>query len=158
MPASNVPGISIRDATAADLPRILELVAQLSLDAPREELGPPVPEHYRAAFQAIEADPRQRLLVLEANGRIAGTLVLVVVPNLSHQGRPYALVEDVVVDEAERGAGYGELLMRYAMDAARSAGCYKLVLTSNKRRADAHRFYKRLGLEATSEGFRFDFV
>jgi len=76
---------------------------------------------------------------------------------LSHVGRPHAMVEDVVVDSAHRGNGYGEALMRHAVDLARDAGCYKLVLTSNKARDDAHRFYRRIGFDATHEGFRIDF-
>jgi len=147
----------IRDATEDDLPRIVELLAQLSLDAPREELGPPLPDSYRAAFREIEADPNERLLVAEAGGHIVGSAAFLVVRNLSHQGRPYAVIENVVVDAAERGAGYGEQLLRYAIAQARAAGCYKLSLTSNKERKDAHRFYERLGFRATHEGFRVDF-
>ncbi len=67
------PKPTIRAATAADLPRIIELLAQLSMDddgEPREELRPPLPERYREVFQEIEADLRQRLLVLEARGRV----------------------------------------------------------------------------------------
>jgi GNAT superfamily N-acetyltransferase len=77
------------------------------------------------------------------------------VPNLSHKGRPWAQVENVIVDASERGAGYGEQMMRFALDAAREAGCYKLVLTSNKQRDEAHRFYRRLGFRASHEGFRY---
>ena len=62
-----------------------------------------------------------------------------------------------MVDAAKRGAGYGELLLRHAMEEARRAGCYKLSLTSNKRRTDAHRFYGRLGFQATHEGFQIEF-
>lgn len=147
----------VRLATEADLPELIELLTQLSLDAPREDLGPPLPDSYRRAFAEIAADSRQRLLVVERDGRIVGSATLVIVPNLSHQGRPYALAENVVVDESARGSGYGELLMRHAMEEARRAGCYKLVLTSNKQRTDAHRFYQRLGFRTTSEGFRIDF-
>ena len=150
------PDVRVREAVEGDLPRLVELLTQLSLDEPREALGPPLPESYRDAFAEIAADPRQRLFVLEAEGHIVGSLVLVVVPNLTHQGRPYAMVENVVVDEAERGKRYGELLMRHAIDEAHRAGCYKLSLTSNKQRPDAHRFYERLGFRATSEGFRVD--
>jgi GNAT superfamily N-acetyltransferase len=146
----------IRDATEADLPRLVELLAQLSLDEPREEPATPLSESYRAAFRAIAADPRQRLLVLEQDGHLVGSLVLVIVPNLSHRGMSYAFVENVVVDETERGTGHGELLMRRAVELAREAGCYKLSLTSNKSRPDAHRFYERLGFRATHEGFRID--
>lgn len=149
--------VTIRDATEAELPRIVELLAQLSLDTPREVLGPPLPEAYRAAFEKIETDANQRLLVVEVGKRIVGAASLLIVPNLSHKGRPYAIIENVVVDAADRSAGYGELLLRYAIDQAQRAGCYKLSLTSNRQRKDAHRFYKRLGFSATHEGFRLEF-
>ena len=93
---------------------------------------------------------------MEAKGRVVAAASLIIVPNLSHQGRPYAIVENVVVDAAKRGGGSGELLLRHALAEARRAGCYKLSLTSNKQRGDAHRLYERLGFEATHEGFRVE--
>lgn len=146
----------VRDATDADLPRIVELLTQLSLDEPLEDLSPPLPDVYRAAFDQIASDQNLRLLVVAVDGDIVATAALIFVPNLSHQGKPYAIVENIVVDETHRGAGYGELLVRHTMDAARQAGCYKLSLTSNKARTDAHRFYERLGFRATHEGFRVE--
>ena len=146
---------SVRDATEADLPRLVELLGHLAPQGEERE-DPSQSGLYVAAFRDIAADPRQRLLVLEAGRRILGSLALIIVPNLSHTGRPWAQVENVVVDETARSRGYGEQLMRYALDAAREAGCYKLVLTSNKRRSDAHRFYTRIGFRATHEGFRHD--
>ena len=147
----------IRDAHEADLPRIVELLAQLSLDAPREWPDEPLPASYLAAFEEIVADRRQRLLVVEAQGRIVGSAALIIVPNMSRQGRPYAIIENIVIDTDARGAGYGGKLVRYAIEEARKAGCYKLSLTSNKRRPDAHRFYERLGFQATHEGYRVEF-
>ena len=148
--------MNIRDATEADLPRLVELLDQLALDTPREERGPPLPAFYRNAFHRVDANDGQRLLVLEVDGEIVGTLVLLIIPNITHQGRPYATVENVVVEERERGAGYGRQLMRYAIEQAKAAGCYKLTLTSHKRRTDAHRFYERLGFESTYEGYRVE--
>jgi GNAT superfamily N-acetyltransferase len=145
-------GPTVRRATEADVPRLLELLVQLGPE--REEPG--ATETYRTAFREIARDPRQQILVVEAGARIVGTAVLIVIANLSHQGRPWAVVENVVVDERERGSGHGALLMRHAVEEATRAGCYKLSLTSNKRRTDAHRFYKRLGFQATHEGFRID--
>ena len=147
----------VRDATEADLPRLVELLAQLSPGTPREVEVTPSLSSYRQAFAQIQADPRQRLLVVEAEGLVFGSAALIIVPNLSHQGRPYAIVENVVIDASQRGAGYGELLMRYVVGEAREAGCYKLSLTSHKQRRDAHRFYERLGFRATHEGFRVEF-
>ncbi len=140
----------IRDATIDDLPALIHLLGQLN-----ETTSPEPTRRHAAAFEAIAADPRQRLLVVEAGGVVIGTAALVVVPNLGHDGSPYSLVENVVVDESARGQRHGEALMRHIIDAASAAGCYKVVLTSRKFRKDAHRFYERLGFTATSEGFRY---
>ncbi len=147
----------IRLAAERDLPRLIELLAQLSLDAPREQMDADARDAYVAAFDEIAGDPRQELFVLEVDGRIVGSLTLVIVPNLTHVGRPYALVENVVVDAEARGHGHGQTLMRHAMERAAAADSYKLSLTSNKQRTDAHRFYQQLGFRASSEGFRIDF-
>lgn len=145
--------MTIRDATLDDLPALVRLHAQLS-DEPASECTP----QHRAAFEAVSADPRQRLLVVEQDGAVVGTAVLILVPNLGRGGQPYALIENVVVHEGARGRGHGERLLRYMIDEARAAGCYKVVLTSRKSRKDAHRFYERLGFDATSEGFRYTLV
>ncbi len=148
--------VSVREAAEADLPRLGELLAQLSLDAPREELGPPLPAVYGVVLREILADPHQTLLVAEADGRLVGTLSPIVVPNLSRRARPYAILENVVVDAGERGKGHGERLVAEAVDRARAAGCYKASLTSNVLREAAHRFYERLGFQPTHVGYRTD--
>lgn len=111
---------------------------------------------YSASFAVVEADANYHLLVLEADGGIKGTLALIVTQNLSHRGSPFAIIENVVVDEEDRGKKYGETLIRHAIGLAREHGCYKVSLTSNKRRTDAHRFYERLGFKRTHEAFRLD--
>jgi GNAT superfamily N-acetyltransferase len=151
------PSVTIREAVVDDLPRIVALLQQLSLDEPREQSEGPLPESYVTALRQIETDPRQRLLVVEAEGRVVATMLLMISPNLSHRGRPWALVDNVAVDKGSRRKGYGEALMRYAVEEARRAGCYKVSLTSDKQRADAHRFYRRLGFTASHEGFRISF-
>lgn len=146
----------IRLATEADLPRIVELLAQLSPDDPeREETSTPLPYNYHLVFREM-TQGKQQLLVAEMRRKIVGTLVLVIVPNLSHKGTPFAIIENVVVDQKQRSKGIGEALIRYAIDEAGKAGCYKVSLTSNKRRTDAHRFYERLGFGRTHEAFRIN--
>jgi GNAT superfamily N-acetyltransferase len=147
----------VRDATRADLPRLVALLQQMSLDEPREDIADPLPDRYYRAFAAVEADPRQRLLVVEVDGRLVGTATLVIVPNLSYGGRPHAIVDNVVVDETERGKGYGEALVRRCLEEAREAGCTRLALTTDMRRHDAHRFYERLGFRHSHRGYRFTF-
>jgi GNAT superfamily N-acetyltransferase len=146
--------LAIRKATASDLPRLIELTAQL-LDDPSEVYAESR-ETYDRAFAEIAADPRQTLFVAERDGRVIGSLVLVVVPNLGRHGRPYAILENIVVDEAERSGGIGAAMVRHAVALAEQAGCYKLGLTSRLHRADAHRFYERLGFYVGSHGFRID--
>ena len=145
---------TIREATEVDLPRIVELLNQLSIDSPREDAA----YDYSAAFRAVDADPRQTLLVIKDEaGRVDGTLALVIVPNLSYQGRPWAVIENVVVDDSARGLRLGEQLMTHAIELARTAGCFRVGLTSNKQRHEAHRFYERLGFVATHEGYKIYF-
>jgi GNAT superfamily N-acetyltransferase len=146
--------LTIRRAAEADLPRLVELLSQLALDDDRDSPADPLPESYSAAFRQVQADPRQRLLVADVGGRVMATATLGIVPNLSYRGRPWAFVEGLVVDSSARGKGYGEAVVRYAIEEARRAGCYKVSLTSNKRRSEAHRFYEKLGFVATHEGFR----
>ena len=133
--------LMIRRAAAADLPALRLLYAEL--DPP----GSPAPDPARmaAAWQRIAADQRYALWVLEADGSIGATYSMLIMESLAHDQRPAALVENVVVAAALRGRGLGEALMRHAMARAAEAGCYKLALSSNKRRLDAHRFYRRLG-------------
>ena len=146
--------MAIRPATEADLPRLMELLFQLSAlgelpdDEPRAP-GPPETD----ALRALTADFTSTCYVLEADGRVDGTFTLYVLPNLSHRGRPIAVVESVVVDARAQGSGFGRLLMERAEALARAAGCYKIALASNRRRAEAHRFYERLGYEPTHQGF-----
>ncbi|MCH8814406.1 MAG: GNAT family N-acetyltransferase [Chloroflexi bacterium] len=144
----------VRPATEDDLPRIVELLQQLSFDDRREDIGPPLPDVYLNAFRQLQADPGQHLLVVEDDGRIVGSVTVIVCPNLSHKGTPWAEVENMIVDDAARGRGHGEALIREAIEIARRAGCYKLTLTSNNKRTDAHRFYERVGFKQTHRGFR----
>jgi GNAT superfamily N-acetyltransferase len=89
---------------------------------------------------------------------VQGTLTLYVLPNLSHGGKPFAIVESVVVDASCRGRGLGRILMEHAEALARARGCYKLALMSNRKRADAHRFYAELGYQPTHQGFTRYFI
>lgn len=147
----------IRPAIESDVPRLVEMYQQLSLDDPREDLGPPLPAIYDDTFRTIDSDPKQHLLVAELDGRLVGSLVLIIVPNLSHQGTPWAEIENMVVDEAVRGQRIGEALVQRAIHIAHDSGCYKLTLTSNMRRTDAHRFYERMGFQSTHRAFRMSF-
>ena len=149
--------VIIRQAAEEDIPRILELYRQLAFSPPPSGVIQPTVEEYRNVFSKMSNTPGYRLLVAEEDGSIVGTLVVAVLPGMAHGTSPFAVVEYVVVDENHRKKGIGKLLMDYAMDYARDAGCYKIMLTSDNRRTEAHEFYHSLGFEASAHGFRFYF-
>ncbi|GGW52845.1 GNAT family acetyltransferase [Streptomyces lucensis JCM 4490] len=144
--------LEIRDATAADLPAIVAMLADDPLGAQRESLHDLTP--YRTALQHLEADPNQHLVVAVREGRVIGTLQLTVIPGLSHRGATRALIEAVRIHADERGGGLGSRLIEWAIGTSRDLGCRMVQLTSDKTRTDAHRFYERLGFTASHEGFK----
>ncbi|MTG89333.1 GNAT family N-acetyltransferase [Cellulosimicrobium sp. BIT-GX5] len=145
------PGLSFRAAVAADLPRVVELIADD--EVARARTGQIGPEH-EAAFAAIAADPNNELVVVEQDGRVVGTMQLTVIPGISRRGASRLLVEAVRVDRGLRGRGVGRAMMAWAHAWGRERGCALAQLTSDKQRADAHRFYRSLGYEQSHEGFK----
>jgi len=144
----------MREATEADLPRLVELLFQLSQEGEIAEREPHSPTAVELeALKTLQSSPASSVLVMEVEGRVEGTVTLYVVQNISHGGRPFAIVENVIVDEQNRGLGFGRVLMDEAEARARAAGCYKIALTSNQKRDDAHRFYSRLGYRQTHHGY-----
>ena len=149
---------TIRLATEEDIPCILELYRELAITTSRVELSrSPSLDDYRRVFDEIRSAPGHELLVAEYRGQVVGTMVLLIVPNLSHSACPWALVENLIIEHRHRNRGFGKMLMDYAIARAREAGCYRIVLSSDKRRRNAHRFYRSLGFEPSAYGFRLYF-
>ncbi|MCX3058521.1 GNAT family N-acetyltransferase [Streptomyces beihaiensis] len=144
--------LEIRPATADDIPAIVAMLADDPLGAQRESPDDLTP--YLAAHARLAADPQQHVVVAERDGRVVGTLQLTVIPGLSHKGTTRALIEAVRVHAEERGSGLGTQLLEWAIDEARRQGCRLVQLTSDATRTDAHRFYERLGFEASHVGFK----
>ena len=144
----------IREAGAADLPALVAIFAADALGGHGDTTAPEAAEAYRAAFDAIAADPRSRLYAAELDGRLVGTFQLVFVTSLTGRGARRAFLEAVQVEATERGRGIGEAMVRFAMAEARAAGAPTLALTSSKLRLDAHRFYRRIGFANSHEGFK----
>lgn len=151
--ANAVAALTFRRARRADLPRLLALLADDVLGRNREAAASADPA-YAAAFAAIDADPNQQLLVAEADGTVVGMLQVTFIPGLSRQGSWRANVEAVRVAAELRGRGIGAQLMAQAEQLARERGCRLVQLTSDLQRADAHRFYTRLGYSASHAGFK----
>jgi len=143
----------IRHATEADVSRLVELLVLGSLSGvPRDE-DPDDPAPYRAALRQIE-DAGGAVLVAESGRTVVGVCQLIVFRHLQHRGGLCAEVESVHVHPDHSGGGVGSALVRAAIDRARSMGCYRVQLTSNAARTEAHRFYDGLGFVPSHVGFK----
>jgi ribosomal protein S18 acetylase RimI-like enzyme len=146
--------VEVRPAVAADVPALLDLYEQLAVGS-----GPELSlAEAEEIFAGIAAQPDRTLLTATVDGAVAGTVDLVVVrPSLTHGGRPWAALENVVVGRDFRRLGVGRALMEEAARRAREAGCHRLQLISRVQRAEAHAFYEAIGMEASARGFRLYF-
>jgi len=113
-----------------------------------------LPAAYWRAFEAIDADPRNLLVVAELEGQVVGTLQLTFIPSLTLVGGERAQIEAVRVDGRHRGRGLGGAMLRWAIERARTRGCRLVQLTTDKRRLDALRLYRSLGFQPTHEGLK----
>lgn len=152
--------VTMRRADSVDLARMVALLADDALGRSRETVADygDLPDSYRAAFAAIMVDPNNCLYVAEADGEVVGCLQLTFIPGLSYQGAWRAQIEGVRVANAYRAQRIGAQMIEFAIERAREWGCRTVQLTSNKARAEAHRFYAGLGFQATHEGFKLDLL
>ena len=125
------------------------------LGATRECFENPLPVSYRKAFDLIDQDPNNELLVLE-NKRdgVLGVLEITYIPYLTYQGSRRALIEGVRIDKSQRGGGLGSMLILEAIERAKQKNCCLVQLTSDKARPESIQFYEKLGFIASHEGLK----
>jgi ribosomal protein S18 acetylase RimI-like enzyme len=147
--------VLFRPAAQSDLAEIVRMLSDDPLGAKREHYSSPLLPAYTHAFQSIESDPNNEIvLAVNQNDDLLGFLQLTYIPNLTYQGRWRAMIEGVRVHAEQRSRGIGQALVEYAIECAQKRGCLMVQLTSDKSRADALRFYTSLGFIATHEGFK----
>ena len=132
------------------------MLADDDLGRQREHSAPGLPASYLAAFEAIDADSNQELVIAEIDGEPVGTLQLTFIPYLTYQGGWRAQIEAVRIALAHRGGGLGHELFAWAIERARERGCHLVQLTTDRLRPDARRFYEGLGFVASHEGMKLD--
>lgn len=141
--------ILIREAEKIDIQAILSLYAQPDMDD-----GEIISiERAKEIFDNIKRYPYYKVFIAENEKRIVGTFELLVMDNLAHQGTPSAIIEDVVVSKRYQRRGIGSQMIKFAVERCREIGCYKVVLSSNIKRENAHQFYESLGF--TKHGYSF---
>lgn len=149
--------MKFRKAIRQDVPFIIQLLANDKLGQRRENYKDPLPETYYNAFERINADPNQELVVVEdTQNEIIGTLQLSFIPYLTYQGGIRAQIEAVRIREDVRGEGLGQKMFEWAIERARERNAHLLQLTTDKQRPDAIRFYEKLGFKASHEGMKMN--
>jgi GNAT superfamily N-acetyltransferase len=151
-PTPDRAGIVIRPATPDDAGVLVDLLAAGALAPSDDVLVDLAP--YRAALAEIAATPGTEVLVAVRNGAVVGTCQLITFRHLQRGGGRCAEIESMHVRPDQRGTGVGGVLLEAAVEAAGAAGCYRVQLTSNAARTDAHRFYGRHGFVASHVGFK----
>ena len=148
----------IRKAKTSDLPALMGLYDHLrgGLAWTKTKPTAPVAIHTKA-LAAMMKTPGCHVLVSVDHGRVTGTCTLYILPRVYYTGRPWAVLDTVVVAEESQGQGQGTRLIKHAIQLAKKAGCRQVNLTSNTQRTRAHRFYESLGFEGTYIGFKYVF-
>src|SRR5699024_1635463 len=146
--------VEFRKANEEDLPSIVSLLADDELGAQRERFEEPLPRAYYKAFHAIESQIGNQVILAVEDQTVLGCLQLTIIPGLSRQGMKRGQIEGVRVHQHYRGKEIGEKLVKKAIEIAKSEQCGLVQLTSDKKRDNAHHFYKNLGFLASYEGMK----
>ena len=140
---------SIRAAHAADLEGLLNLYPHLNPSDEEISL-----DLAASRLDAIKQIPGSDVLLGLLGTELVTSCTLIVIPNLTRGGKPYALIENVVTDALHCGRGYGTRILRAAVAAAWEAGCYKVMLLTGSKQPSTLKFYENAGFEQSKTGFQ----
>lgn len=136
----------IREITEKDLDGLLQLYTQLHDN--------PIPEKTAGLselWEKILADPNHHIIVAGEGEKIVSSCVCVIIPNLTHEQRPYAFVENVVTDKDYRKRGLATACLNYAKKIAEGENCYKLMLLTSSKEESTLNFYRRAGYNSNDK-------
>lgn len=105
----------------------------------------PIPENGIDIFNEILSDKNHHIIVAEEDGKIVSSCVCVIVPNLTHNQQPYALIENVVTHKEYRKRGLASQCLSYAKEIAGKNNCYKMMLLTGSKKRSTHKFYQKNG-------------
>ena len=134
---------AIRKAMPADADTLCDLYANHLTPNPPDE--PQDMAGWREKIARFAENPQYYLLVGEADGHVVSSVTLIVIENLTHNMRPYAIIENVVTHADFRGRHYASQLMDKASGIARGMGCYKIMLMTGSKLEGILNFYENCG-------------
>lgn len=150
--------MNFRKAKEKDVSIIVEMIADDELGKTRENFQKPLPIEYIKAFEKINSDENQELIVVEdENSEIIGILQLSFIQYLTYRGGIRAQIEAVRIRKDKRGLGIGKTMFEWAINKANERNAHLLQLTTDKKRPKAIKFYEDLGFKAIHEGMKMHF-
>ncbi|MCK9913316.1 GNAT family N-acetyltransferase [Microbacteriaceae bacterium K1510] len=156
MEGSDRPAVTFRKACIRDLDAIVKLLLDDPLGKEREIADSPPADVYIRAFETIDADPNQLIVVAERAYDIVGTLQLSFIPGIARRGAWRGQIEGVRIAATQRGSGLGREMLEWAITTCRQRDCRLVQLTADKSRLNAHRFYESLGFVASHRGYKLN--
>ena len=138
--------MEIREAVNEDLEQLLRLFTQLN-----DNTMPEFDRDLESIWNMVLSDKDQHLLVGVADGLIVSTCVVIIVQNLTHDQRPYALIENVVTHQAYRNRGYGTQMLDHAKQIALKENCYKISLLTGSKQESTLNFYRNAGYNSNDK-------
>ena len=150
--------MKFRKATKEDIPTIVEMIADDELGQKRENFQIPLPTEYIKAFENIDTDINQELIVVEdEKNEVIGTFQLSYIQHLTYQGGIRAQIEAVRIRKDKRGLGIGKKMFLWGINRAKEKNAHLLQLTTDKKRPEAIQFYENLGFKSSHEGMKMYF-
>ena len=147
--------MKMRKAILSDLPEIITLLAEDELGQTREHLSTTIDTRYLKAFESINQDANQFLMVVVSEEQmIIGTCHLTLMPSLTFTGSTRLQIEAVHIASSFRGKKIGEWMIKEAIALGKSHGASIIQLTTNLKRPEAKKFYERLGFQSTHVGMK----
>jgi ribosomal protein S18 acetylase RimI-like enzyme len=131
---------TIREVVESDLDNMLDLYVQFH-HTPK----PAETEHIKDIWKSMIDGKGLHVLVGEENGKIVCSAQVMIVPNLTHGQRPFAIIENLITDEQYRRQGWATALLEYVKEMATEAGCYKVMLTTSSKDEGILQFYEDMG-------------
>lgn len=148
--------VNFRIATDADLYDVVALLIEDDLGKGRETLSKPLPRTYIKAFEAMQSQIGNDLIVAAQNDKIVGCYQFTIIHGISRSGMSRAQIEGVRVAASMRGHGLGRDMMKDAIKRAKLQGCGLVQLTSDKSRKQAQHFYSEAGFVGSHVGYKLD--
>lgn len=136
----------VREIYESELNDLLELYLHL-----HEESVPEMTDSLKNTWAEILGDKNHHIIVNEIDGRIVSSCVCVIIPNLTRNARPYAVIENVVTHSDFRKNGFAAECLNFARKIAESESCYKMFLVSGSKNEETLKFYENAGYNRTDK-------